>query len=143
MLFISYIFWVRIIKVVDIINNFLTWFEKSTNIYIYIFLAISSKSRFETRISIYNILKEEITFNCHFFYLQSILDKKKRKRRISNKNILFTYIAFDYPLTKKKKLLQSLLHEHKRFDSGFALRMILLVASIPLFIYTLIFARGI
>lgn len=75
---------------------------KKVQIYIYIFLAISSKSRFETRISIYNILKEEITFNCHFFYLQSILDKKKRKRRISNKNILFTYIAFDYPLTKKK-----------------------------------------
>lgn len=98
---------------IDIINNFfnLIW-EKSTNIYIYILLTISSKSRFETRISIYNILKQETTAISFILKVYSI---KKRKRRISNKNILFTYIAFDYTLTKKKKkLLQPLLHEHKK-----------------------------
>lgn len=75
---------------------------KKVQIYIYIFLAISSKSRFETRISIYNILKEEITFNCHFFYLQSILDKKKKKKKnIKQKHSLYLY-RFRLPVNEKK-----------------------------------------
>lgn len=76
---------------------------KKVQIYIYIFLAISSKSRFETRISIYNILKEEITFNCYFFYLQSILDKKKKKKKnIKQKHSFYLY-RFRLPVNEKKK----------------------------------------
>lgn len=86
--------------------------------YIYILLTISSKSRFETRISIYNILKQETTAISFILKVYSI---KKRKRRISNKNILFTYIAFDYTLTKKKKktFAATFARTQERFDSGF------------------------